>query len=224
MNKVEKAHCVRVVLVALVTSCFISSGYCHDDKGSTEALRVFKQSKARATLVAYLCYMYETDNGRFPIRESDLRWPVDYVTAFEETTNVRFEAIVADPLSWSSERQRSWSFRVLPVIKQTWMRRPLGITLRATDIFHIVLSPSRDAANLHGLDLLFEEAIANGNQYSDPYGSLFYISDDLIRRIATEPEFEIRKLFDEAGLDESALIDPSRPICPITTGKSGETK
>ena len=173
---------------------------------------VFRQSRARALLIAYMCYEYETDNGTFPIRTADLRWPLDYAKVFEQDTNVNFENLMNDPLSWDPKSQRGGKFRILPVLKKEWVPTACGINLRAGDVYFIVLSSFGDAKYMGDCDVIFEDKLKSGNQYTNPAGSLFYISDREIGEFQRGPDFDRKKLIKEAALKNDASAGPDKLI------------
>jgi hypothetical protein len=156
----------------------------------------FERSKARATVIAYVCYLYEADNGRFPLSEANLHWPLDYVGPFEHDYGVRFESFLADPLSPSGQTP----FMIRPVLGRRERTRAKGAELSSGDVHFVVLSPSRDGGMLRNFAILYDDALTSGSQYSDPNASILYMTDDGIGSVVTSKGFSLRRVIDAADV------------------------
>lgn len=156
----------------------------------------FEKSKARATLLALLCYTYETDNGTFPLSIADLHWPIDYVSNFERTHGVKFRDLENDPLSSGNSR-----FFVRPVIRHcdSDQRRGVDFRQRNAAFRFAVISPSGAGGELVNFHVLYEDSLSSGSMYLDPSASIQFISDDMIRDLASSDIFDIKKVLSAAG-------------------------
>lgn len=175
--------------------------YVNDEQVS---LTLIHQSKARALLFGYFCYLYETDNGRFPLTEANLRWPIDYVEPWEKQLGVSFDEVASDPLAGGAR------FEIRPVIPDDAGIRDGIFVLDGPSRF-IVLSRARHGSVLGRMDVLREAALRDGSEYTDPDGDVFYLSERTIGAVGSKMSTWRETLITSAGLTKARPVNSAPP-------------
>ncbi len=189
----------RPFVLAFVGACLAGIGiFAVAQVPKSDAQLDFRVARARATLIAYLCSCYETDNGRFPVSEAELHWPVDYVGKCSELYGFDFEKANKDPLSNRNK------FLIKPVLRER-IEGTSGVKFRGADVDWWIIYSSGGGIGLYDYDLIYLEKLNLPKGFLESAGpdspnDILFISDKQIRDLVTSPEFELKEVIKAAEL------------------------
>lgn len=190
------------VLMAVASLLLIMAG-SHSDPEADHAKQQFQIARSRAILVALVCYLYETDNGRFPISDADLHWPVDYIGNTTRIYGFDYAEANKDPLANNAD------FGRILILSRAALEAE-GINYKTSKVNWYIFSRSGVGARYDDYDILIEQTSPRYRSFLEPYdsdfeigGTLFYISDDQIRAYASNEDFDLDSIIKTAALGES---------------------
>ncbi len=187
-------------IVVLCLLCFCLVTFAKKD-AQTDTLSEMEVVRARAILLAELCFTYETDNGTFPSSLADLYWPIDYSKYASE--NLGFTPKGTDGNIYIGDT----AFIIRPVIK-TDESASLGVNLRHRENeWWIIIASVGYGRYLGDYDILFRNGLSSTDSVLEgtitTYDDLiFYISDSDYRIFRQNENFEIAK-FKEIAFSEN---------------------
>lgn len=163
----------------------------------------FRTTRARAVLLGFACYCYETDNGRFPASVAELHWPVDYFESMKKIYGFDLEKAFEDPMA------DGHPFLIKPIVREL-DPDTRGIRFQNEKVDWWIISVSGQGANMADYDVIYAEALGS-NRYllltdiGQPVSSneILYISDNGFRSYVNSPDFKLKRTIEEARLADA---------------------